>query len=385
MQFDITEEGFVHQCTPGSAGAVAAGPRLAVTDAGDVVCSFMVQSALGINDFVPMCARSSDRGRTWSAAAPIWPELIGVQSLFCSVSRSPAGDLFLFGKRWTIDEPGESFWCDATQGMKQNELFWARSEDGGHTWTAPQPIAMPIAGSAEAPGAMQVLRNGRWIAPYAPYNTFDPDLVVDRNQVVLMYSDDEGNTWQHASMFRFDSTQSTGAEAWAVELADGRILGTGWHINQGDGGDFPNAYALSLDGGVNWSLTLSTGILGQATALTALPDGRALFVYNQRQHGEVGGVDRCDSPDDGRFWRRDESDSVARRDHFTERHAWGSQRVDRLRVWRATRSQVSRWELLAGIVERAGVGYRHTLCQVACHRELRRIARVCATHSCSGM
>jgi hypothetical protein len=28
--------------------------------------------------------------------------------------------------------------------------------------------------------------------------------------------------------------------------------------------------------------------MGQSTALTALPDGNALFVYNQRKHGEVG-------------------------------------------------------------------------------------------------
>jgi len=28
--------------------------------------------------------------------------------------------------------------------------------------------------------------------------------------------------------------------------------------------------------------------MGQSTALAALPDGSALFVYNQRKHGEVG-------------------------------------------------------------------------------------------------
>ena len=28
--------------------------------------------------------------------------------------------------------------------------------------------------------------------------------------------------------------------------------------------------------------------MGQSTALAALPGGRALFIYNQRKHGEVG-------------------------------------------------------------------------------------------------
>ena len=59
-------------------------------------------------------------------------------------------------------------------------------------------------------------------------------------------------------------------------------------MNQQDGSDYPNAYALSPDGGRTWTPTRSTGILGQSTALAALPDGGALFIYNQRKHGEVG-------------------------------------------------------------------------------------------------
>ena len=45
---------------------------------------------------------------------------------------------------------------------------------------------------------------------------------------------------------------------------------------------------MSRDGGRTWNPARSTGIQGQSTALAALPDGRALFIYNQRKHGEVG-------------------------------------------------------------------------------------------------
>ena len=48
-------------------------------------------------------------------------------------------------------------------------------------------------------------------------------------------------------MIRFESEHSTGAEAWVIELADGRLLGTTWHLNQQDKSDHPNAYAISLD------------------------------------------------------------------------------------------------------------------------------------------
>lgn len=89
-------------------------------------------------------------------------------------------------------------------------------------------------------------------------------------------------------MIRFAEPDSSAAEAWVIELADGRLLATAWHLDQAGGSDHTNKYALSHDGGDTWTPTRSTGILGQSTALAALPDGRALFIYNQRKHGEPG-------------------------------------------------------------------------------------------------
>jgi hypothetical protein len=288
MRFETISEGWVSQRQPGTPTAVAAGPRCAVTNEGDVVCTFMVQSQLGINDFKPMLARSKDGGQTWSEAQLIWPHLQDRFSIFGSVSRAPNGDLFYYGIRFPIETPGETFWSDATQGMKPNELIWSKSTDAGRTWAEPQVIPMPIPGAAEAPGALTVMRSGRMICCYAPYNTFDPRLVVARSQIVALRSDDQGQTWRHNAMIRFESEHSTGAEAWVIELADGRLLGTTWHLDQQDKSDHPNAYAISLDRGDTWLPTRSTGILGQSTSLAALPDGRALFIYNQRRHGEPG-------------------------------------------------------------------------------------------------
>jgi hypothetical protein len=289
MRFVTLREGFVTErsADPGP-GAVAAGPRTVVLPNGEVLCSCMLTSKLTTNDFVTMLYRSADGGVTWAEQGPLWPDWKDRWSSFVSVSRDAAGSVYAFGSRCPIDTPGETFWSDATQGIKPNELIWTRSTDGGRTWTERAVVPMPIPGAAEAPGPLCVTRGGRWLGPYSPYNTFDPNVAVDRNQVVVVASDDRGQTWWHASMLRFDDRASTAAEAWVVELADGRLLGTGWHLNQRDGSDYPNAYALSHDGGSTWTPTRSTGIRGQSTALAALPDGRGLFLYNQRKHGEVG-------------------------------------------------------------------------------------------------
>lgn len=113
-------------------------------------------------------------------------------------------------------------------------------------------------------------------------------MTVDRAQVVLIRSDDQGRTWSHTSMLRFAEATSGGAEAWVVELASGRLVGTCWHLDHADGSDYPNAYAVSDDGGATWSRTGTTGTRGQSTALCPLSDGRVLFVYNQRKHPPVG-------------------------------------------------------------------------------------------------
>jgi hypothetical protein len=293
MRFVQTGEGFVDRRSPADPRPLASGPRFARVD-GELLCSYMVQSKLGINDFLPLLARSRDDGRTWSVGEPMWPHHADAFSIFGAISPAPVdGQLLYVGARYVIDEPGEPNWSDATSGLKQNQMFWAHSTDGlgGRAWSEPNLIPMPIPGSAEATSPICVTSGGGWVVPYSPYNTFDPAVQVDRGQVVLLGSDDRGATWWHRSMLRFSEPLSGGAEAWAVNLADGRLLGTAWHTDlSGAGRSYPNAYALSRDGGNSWTATRDTGIPGHSTALTPLPDGRALFLHTRRDPSSASAV-----------------------------------------------------------------------------------------------
>src|SRR5574340_1008974 len=129
MQYEILQEGLVTRREPGTPTAIGCGSRAAATPRGDLVCSYLVQSALGVNDFKPMISRSSDGGATWREQGLIWPSLQDTCSIFGSISRAPDGALFFFGSRTAIDRPGESFWSESTRGLKSNELIWARSVD----------------------------------------------------------------------------------------------------------------------------------------------------------------------------------------------------------------------------------------------------------------
>ena len=288
MNYEILEEGFVYRCPHDGPEGAAVTSRCAVTSTGEILCSFMTQSSLGCNDFLPRLAVSSDAGVDWQSRGPIWPHLRDRSSINGSISRSATGELFLFGSRTPRNQPGESFWCRETLGVLQNELIWSRSTDGGRSWLEPRPVPIPLPGAAEVPAPLCVTRSGRWVAPYAPHNTFDPELKVDLQHIVLMISDDEGKSWRHTSMIRVTEEESYVAEPWVTELSDGTLLGTAWHLNRGEGDDYPNAYALSRDEGQTWQPARATPVLGQSAGLAPLSDGKVLFAYNQRRHDTPG-------------------------------------------------------------------------------------------------
>jgi len=286
MSYDIVHQGFIYQNSTQGENAVTS--RCAVTRNKDLLCCFMTQSGLGQNDFVPNLAVSTDMGITWKTRGQIFPHLIDTFSINISLSSSPNGDLFLFGSRTPRTKAGESFWCQETLGVLQNELIWSRSRDEGKTWSEPSAFPVPLPGAAESPTPLCVTDTGRWAAPYSPHNTFDPNLKVDLRHVVINLSDNQGQSWRHTSMIRVLEPDAYVAEAWVTQLSNGKLLGTAWHLRRGEGNDFPNAYALSSDQGETWTPTRSTSILGQSAGLAPLPDGKVLFVYNQRRHATPG-------------------------------------------------------------------------------------------------
>ncbi|MBM3458950.1 MAG: exo-alpha-sialidase [Armatimonadetes bacterium] len=302
MKLEILAEGFVLRCPETGPRAAAVAPRAALAAGGELLCSLALQSGIGQNDGVTVLCRSKDLGLTWQEQGPVWPGAVGAHSIFADISRTPSGEHLLLGMRWKIDAPGESFVHPENHGLKDNEMIWARSADQGRTWSEPAVIPRPVPGAAEVPGVLLATRQGRWLAPYVPYPTWDPGLRVDVSKVIVVGSDDQGRTWPHwAAMLQVAEPDSSGNEQWVVELSDGRLLGTAWHIDLKGKTPYPNIYALSHDGGLSWGPTRSTGLVGQSMGTAALADGRVACVYNVRTTGEPGVWLAVARPDDRAF------------------------------------------------------------------------------------
>ena len=136
--FRIIDEGDVFAT---KVTCATSGPRTAVLDDGSVVCTFMINSCGGANDFVPMIAFSKD-AKEWTPAEKVWPALEGKDSLFGSVRRGKDGKFSISGQGFDIAYPGEAFWSDEAMGMKENYVFYSISEDG-KTFPEPKKVALP--------------------------------------------------------------------------------------------------------------------------------------------------------------------------------------------------------------------------------------------------
>ena len=253
-------------------------PQAVQLAGGDVLCSFSVGGAAHVTGGTDW-ARSSDGGETWKLEGTILPpdEATGRANML-KLSLAPDGKTIYAYGSWISNKIEQRF------GGRQATAILCRSVDDGRTWSAPDPVPMPVDCPLEVSHGVLPLKSGRLLAPAASLPA--KDRLGERVFVAL--SDDDGRTWpSHPVVFEDPQGRFGYFEHKLAEVAPDRVLATAWTVTFGDCVDQPDSFAISNDGGMTWAPPRSTGIRGQTMTPIPLGGDRLLVLYNRR-YGDQG-------------------------------------------------------------------------------------------------
>lgn len=175
---------------------------------------------------------------------------------------------------------------DGKFGEGHNEPIFCTSTDGGHTWSEPTVIPMMDHTLLEISHGILPLKSGRLLAPGATLESQDKLA----RQVIAAVSDDGGKTWpRHAIVFEDPDSVHGYFEQKLAEVEPGLMIATCWTIVMDGVEDRADHFTFSRDDGLTWSVPKSTGTMGQTMTPIPLGGDRLLVLYNRR-YGQLGVV-----------------------------------------------------------------------------------------------
>lgn len=225
-------------------------PGLLVTRSGAVLATVEARRGRGgdWDDNDVLLRRSVDGGRTWDKPRPL--------VLNKTYGPGPISNFVLLGDgQGTV----HALFC-----YDYRRVFHLRSTDEGRTFSAPVEITVALEALrreypwrviATGPSHGTVLRSGRMIVPIWMSDGSGKEMgkgkLGHRPSVVsLIYSDDQGKTWQTGAIVcRDDQRFRNPSETVMVELADGRVL---FNIRS-ESAENRRLVSISPDGVRGWS------------------------------------------------------------------------------------------------------------------------------------
>lgn len=140
-----------------------------------------------------------------------------------------------------------------------SDVFLAKSQDNGQTWTPPRLLntnATSDTGSDELP---QIATDGKghWVATWYSSENLNGTAGVDTD-ILVATSNDNGETWTPPALLNINGTTDTGDDAWPQVVTDGlgKWIAVWWsreNLEGKLGDDIDILSAVSIDNGATWS------------------------------------------------------------------------------------------------------------------------------------
>ncbi len=223
------------------------------------------------------------------------------------LSQMSDGTLVVFAFRADRSQPDKPMFSPSG-GLIENEPVLFFSDDGGHTWSAPQPIQLPPGIVATPASTIVELADGRWLATYDQWHSYEDDRPY-KPLMLALFSEDRGHTWQDTQTMADGA--AIGKGFWhgkSIRLADDRLYTLYWaaDMTQQDEGplNLPIHYAIADKHGKSWPMPKPTSLPGQTSWPALLPNGTLCAVYTLREDNRPG-FRAVLSTDGGQTWDLD--------------------------------------------------------------------------------
>jgi len=245
-------------------------------------------------DCTSYLSRSADGGQTWSAPLPMFDHAGETYPLSdCCKIVWTDDRVAALGMQYHRRDPALPIGNAETGGVLESDVFYAESFDFGNTWSERRIIGMDWGRHTEATAPITVTADGSYITPVTNFPAWDGTLTHPLCGRLLV-SCDSGKTWaQDVTCMRFDPPDVTCYEQRICRMSNGDLIDIGWNECTQTGKRLHNHYTVSRDGGRSFSEPRDTGVQGQASSVTALPDNRLLALHAVRRDTNRPGVYGC--------------------------------------------------------------------------------------------
>lgn len=232
---------------------------------------------------------SVDEGKNWSEPRRLFPEREIPTNDCCKLTNAGGNRIIAFGYAFERRDPSLPQGNPVTGGLLPDRVFYAVSEDGGKTFGEMTAIDEHWHGHTEASGQLVVFQDGRLAAPITGFPLWNGER-EGRSCGRLLVSSDNGKTWNDDTVcMEFPGDNVTYYEQRICELESGTIINIGWNESFTEG-RMPNHITYSADGGRTFSEPINTGIMGQASSVTALGGEKFIAVISRKRDTDEPGV-----------------------------------------------------------------------------------------------